>query len=443
MHRYRRRRKLHRRRRGTIVAVFSAVLAFMVGFPTWAAADPVGDVLNDLGLGNVLGGSGGGGATSPKATDTDPPYTPPLHGTNPHGQGTGATVQLFPTGEAPVPADPVSNGETVVLGSSRGEQNSSTGAYHGNVTLAYVMGFPVVQVTSNPGETKDGPLQPLQDGLDQLCSQSSGAACLTVLGMHTSTTTNSSTNSFQAFDASIGGPLEGLGLEAEALSSEGNISQDSSCQNSHGASQVAGLGAGGLAVGLFNSSSNSQACNNGTSSVNQSSSAILLNGQEVLPGCADGTPNTVLDLAPIDLLFCNVNDENGSQASSPYGVREALTDLVIPLPEAVGAPFLALVKGTTAAAESQAVAPPVTTTPTPPGATPGGGTQGATGGGRGGGAGNGEGGGNGSAAGSAAAGNGQLAFTGSDLLVLGLIGGCLVFAGIALISAAGGRRKTA
>src|SRR5436190_22308705 len=156
MYRHRRRRKLQRRRRATIVAAFGAVLALVVGVPTLAAADPVNEALNGLGLGSGSGGSGGGSVT-PNA-GTTPTYTPPLHGTNPHGQGTDAVVDIAPTGDAPLVSDPNSNGEDLVVGSSRGEQNSSTGAYHGSVTLAYLFGSPIVQVQTNPGESKDGPL---------------------------------------------------------------------------------------------------------------------------------------------------------------------------------------------------------------------------------------------------------------------------------------------
>jgi hypothetical protein len=82
---------------------------------------------------------------------------------------------------------------------------------------------------------------------------------------------------------------------------------------------------------------------------------------------------------------------------------------------------------------------------TPP-TTPGGGTAGAggKGGNKGGNAGGGNGGGagNGSAAGSAAAGNGQLAFTGADLLALGLIGGALILGGLALTTAGRRHRQT-
>jgi hypothetical protein len=91
------------------------------------------------------------------------------------------------------------------------------------------------------------------------------------------------------------------------------------------------------------------------------------------------------------------------------------------------------------------VAPAATTTPTPPsGGTAGAGGKGGNKGGNAGGgngAGAGGGAGNGSAAGAAAAGNGQLAFTGADLLALGLVGGALILGGLALTTTAGRRHR--
>jgi hypothetical protein len=88
------------------------------------------------------------------------------------------------------------------------------------------------------------------------------------------------------------------------------------------------------------------------------------------------------------------------------------------------------------------VAPP-STTPTPPGntgRTAGAGGKGGNNGGNGGG--NGGGAGNGPAANSAASGNGQLAFTGADLLALGLVGGALILGGLARTTAGRRHRQT-
>src|SRR4051812_2767422 len=213
MYRHRRRRKLQRRRRATTVAAFVAVLAFVLGVPTLAAADPVNDALNNLGLGSGGSGGSGGGSVTPTA-GTPPTYTPPLHGTNPHGQGTDAVVDLTPSNSNPYPGQPDGT-EELIAGDSRGEQTSD-GSYHGNVALAYLFGNAILGVETAPGESEDGPLQPLQDGLNQICDQSNGALCVSLLEMHSSTTGNSSTNSFEAVGAHLGGES---GINADVATS--------------------------------------------------------------------------------------------------------------------------------------------------------------------------------------------------------------------------------
>jgi hypothetical protein len=425
-----------------VAVVSAAVMAFAVVVPTLAAADPVGDLLHNLGLGGNTGSGGavGGGTATPDAGNP-PAYTPPLHGTEPHGQGTDATVDLTPGTTSPVPGDPSQGDEEVIAGDSRGQQ-SSDGSYHGSVTLAYLLGSPIIQVTSNPGESKDGPLQPLQDGLDQLCSGSGNQLCLTVLGMHSSSTGNSSTNSFEAVGAHIGGEN---GINADALTSNGNISSDGTCQTAHGDSGVATASVGPLTADALQGDSTSTACNNGPSSVSQHSTVVNLGGTGIpLPaaGCDNGTPNTNFTaLSPLLATVCNADDTNGSQTGSPYGVREALTVFALLTGNS------SLLKATTAGPESHAVAPPNTTTTPPGNPGGGGGTKGAggkggnNGGNGGGGNGGGAGSGNGSAAGSAASGNGQLAFTGADLLALALVGGALILGGLALTATAGRRHR--
>src|SRR5215207_4149017 len=293
------RKLVRRRRRATVVAAFAAVLGMVVGVPTLASANQVDDLLNGLGVGNGAGsgsGSSGGGSTSaPADTRAGVPdtYTPPLHGTSPHGQGTDAVVDLTPETSNPYSSDPSESGEEVVVGDSRGERGTS--GYNGNVTLLSLFGQPIVHVTSNPGESNDGPLQPIQDGLDQLCSASGDQLCLTVLGMHSSTTSNSSTNSFEAVGAHIAGDE---GINADVLTSNGNISDDGTCQTSHGDSSVAKASIGGdaLTADALQGNSTSTACSNGSQTVDQDSTVVKLNDQNLpLPaeGCADGTPNTV------------------------------------------------------------------------------------------------------------------------------------------------------
>jgi hypothetical protein len=458
---YRERRKqLRRRRRTTVVAAAVAVMAVVVGVPTLASADPVSDLVKgltqNLGLdgGSTGGGTTTGGGTASPNAGVPPDYTPPLHGTNPHGQGTDAIVDLTPSDTNPYPGTPDSNTEQVIVGDSRGDQ-SSDGTYHGSITLARVLGIPILQVQSNPGETKEGPLDALQTGLlDQICSASGNQVCLTLLKMHSSSSTTGSENSFEAVGAHIGGAA---GINADVLTSNGNISSDGTCQTAHGDSQVVnalvGTQAAGLGADSIEGSSDSTACNNGTQSVNQESHVLgfkgVLAGLDIpitSEGCENGTPNSqpsllglsgVLSGLGVASLVCNADDTNGTQTGAPYGVREGLTlgllGQILPIRVATAGP------------ESHAVAPPPTTTPpTTPGG--GGGTKGAGGkggnnGGNGGGGNGGGSGGNGSAAGTAAPGNGQLAFTGADLLALALVGGALILGGLALTATAGRRHR--
>jgi hypothetical protein len=438
---YRERRKqLRRRRRRTVTCVAVAVTAIVVGVPTLASADPVSDLLHNLGLGGNSGGTASGGATATPDAGNPPSYQPPLHGTEPHGQGTDAVVDLTPGTSAPIAGDPSNGDEELIVGDSRGQQNSD-GTYHGRTTLIYLLGTPIVQVTSDPGQSNDGPFQPIQDGLDQLCSASNNQLCLTVLGMHSSSTANGSSNSFEALGAHIGGPN---GINADVLTSNGNISSDGTTQTAHGDSGVAKANVGPLTLDALEGTSDSSASSGG-SSVNQDSTVLNIGGTGLpIPaaGCDNGTANTnFTPLSPLLSAVCNADDTNGSQTGSPYGVREALTLFALVTGNS------SLLKVGTAGPESHAVAPGSTTTP-PGGETPGGGTKGAggkggnNGGNGGGGNGNGGGSGNGPAAGTSEPGNGQLAFTGADLLALAMVGGALILGGLALTTAGRRHRQT-
>ena len=441
---YRERRKqLRRRRRRTVTGVAVAVTAIVVGVPTLASADPVSDLLNNvthnLGLDGGSGGSSGGGTATPQAGNP-PAYVPPLHGTDPHGQGSDATVDLTPSTTNPLPGDPTQGDEEIIAGDSRGEQ-SADGTYHGRVTLLYLLGSPIIQVTSNPGESNDGPLQPLQDGLDQICSASGNQLCLTVLGMHSSSNGNSSTNSFEAVGAHVGGPT---GINADVLTSNGNISSDGTCQTAHGDSGVADANVGPLTADAVQGSSDSSACSGGSNTTHNDSTVVNLAGTGLpLPaaGCADGTANTnFTPLSPLLAAVCNADDTNGSQTGAPYGVRDALAVFALITGNS------SLLKVGAAGPESHAVAPAGNTTPpttNPPsggGGTKGAGGKGGNNGGNGGG-GNGGGSGNGPAAGTPGTGNGTLAFTGADLLALAMVGGALILGGLALTATAGRRHR--
>ncbi len=124
-----------------------------------------------------------GPAASPQAAAAAAnPYQPVLHGSNPHGQGTVATVDLAPTDTRPLSADPTGAGdaapnkEEVILGRARGEQRAD-GTFHGHITILSVAGNEILGVDTNPGQSHAGPLDPLQTMvLDNLCT-SSGHSC--------------------------------------------------------------------------------------------------------------------------------------------------------------------------------------------------------------------------------------------------------------------------
>jgi hypothetical protein len=209
--------------------------------------------------------------------------------------------------------------------------------------------------------------------------------CLNVLEVSAETTANGSSNSFRAVDASIG--LEDTQLlSAQAVESEGNISDDGTCQTSEASSDLADASvAEGEVVGIqvADSRSSSQACNDGTSTQSQDGDVDATGELEVLgqtvtvplfdDGCHEGTPNTlasVFDLGLVDVGVCNADDSSntgGTQNDSPYGVREGLTVR----PGLLGSDLSELVKVTTVASESHAVAPPEEEEPPPGGNPPG------------------------------------------------------------------------
>jgi len=293
-------------------------------------------------------------AAAPRAAD--PATTPPAHGTNPHGQGSVAVVDTNPDPKRPYSGDTTgkTDNEDIVVGRSRGEQGDD-GSYHGHVTVAALFGNEIVGVDSKPGESKKGPLDALQTSLlDALCGGSGNQLCLSVFPIDSTTSSNGSSNHFGVAHAKVGGDQ---GIEAGAAESNGNISGDGACQTSHGDSSVADVKAGGQAVAsVAQSSTDSQACAGQAPTQKNASSVISLGGTGVplpAPGCADGTADTVTGVPTILPLVCNGDDANAGQAGDPYGVREALAAFVLATGDTAAA------KLTTSGAESSAKAPVV------------------------------------------------------------------------------------
>ncbi len=284
-----------------------------------------------------------------RATATDPPTQPPLHGTNPHGQGTVGIVDVDPSAERPFAADPDGgdSGEDVVVGRARGEKNAD-GTYRGNITILALMGNNLVQpIDTAPGETKTGPLESLQMAvLDPICM--STQICLGVFTANSTTTATGSTNDFAVARASL------LGLGVGAAESNGTITQDANCQTAGGVARTANVKTStGTVASAANSSSTSQSCRgqapqpptNTSEVVNLGGTAIAL--PPLVPaGCANGTPDTRAGLPGLLPIICNAEEIAGSSA-----VREALSVFTLQ----VGT--MSVLKETTAASESLTVAP--------------------------------------------------------------------------------------
>jgi hypothetical protein len=287
-------------------------------------------------------------------------YTPPQYGTNPHGQGAVADVFLNPSSTRPytyAPGGNSSQGQDVVVGQGRSEQQSD-GSYDAHTTIVGLFGNELLGVNATQGQSNTGPLNALQTSvLNQICTSTNDLICLTVLAADTSATSSGANTHFQT----VGLTSKQLaGLDVNAASSDSAITTSGSCQAASGDSQVLGVStASGVVASAATSKTGSTACSGQTPTQTDSSSVINL-GQNGLPipaaGCADGTPNTAFTpLAPLLAIYCNADDQ--TQASAPSGVREALT--ILGLETNTTSEIL---RATTAASESHAVAPPSTNT---------------------------------------------------------------------------------
>ncbi|MDQ3849846.1 MAG: hypothetical protein M3296_04420 [Actinomycetota bacterium] len=303
-----------------------------------------------------------------QAQAPNPRTQPPLHGTNPHGQGTAAVVDLNPSATRPFSADPTgrTDNEDIVVGRSRGEQRSD-GTYHGHITVAALFGNEIIAgADTAPGQTVDTGIA--QNLLDQLCTGT--GICLSAVRVQSATTTAGSLNRFSLASAALGGPPGNLqaSLRIGAAESQGNILSDPNCQASHGGSQVANITSGGVVTAaVATSGSDSRACR-GQAPTQTNTSRVVQLGEAGLPipaaGCDNGTPDVETGLPGLLPIVCNADDSSnsgGTQATAPYGVRDALDVYVL----AVGP--TALAKVSASSSESLAVAPPAPPTPpTPP-----------------------------------------------------------------------------
>jgi hypothetical protein len=289
--------------------------------------------------------------------DSTSVYTPPGYSSNPHGQGSVASLSLAPSQTRPYtysPSGSSSQNEDLVVGRGRSEQQAD-GTYDAHTTIAALFGNELLGVDANQGQSAQSPFQPLQSVLDQICTGSSGAICLSLLVADTSATSNGAATHFQT--AGVKSNLANLGLNVNAASSDSGIQTSGSCQTASGNSQVAGVAlAAGNVASVANSGTSSTACTGQAPTQTDNSSVITL-GNAGLPlpaaGCANGTPNTLGGIPTLLPIICNA--DNQTQIGAPFGVREALT--VLGLNTGLNQ---AAIRAATAASESHAVAPPAT-----------------------------------------------------------------------------------
>jgi hypothetical protein len=385
-------------RRGTFAAaVIGAGCLTMLALPGVSAGGTVDDLVDEV-TGTVRSLVPGQAQPAPAPAapvqqrqaaprqEEPPPYQPPAHGTNPHGQGSVLTLDVNPSDQRPLAGDPTGEGdapedrEELIVGRSRGEQQAD-GKYHGEITVLSISllgGMPiVVGVETAPGESRSGPLD--VSLFDDLCEDSNGFICLSVLNADSETTSSGSSNRFRIVGAQI---AREEGVVTTVGESNGNISEDANCQTSHGDSTLVDAGVLGLfgdsALTVAESSTDSRDCRGGPSTQTNDSSLLSLLGEETTD-CAGGNPDITLIGDTFLQLLCNADDTNGqgepvTQAVVPYGVREALTlrlalgGIEVDSGQRQDEELLGL-KLTTAASESRAVAPPAPPSVTTPGGT--------------------------------------------------------------------------
>jgi len=336
-------------RKNLCVAVAGFACTVAIAAPQVASAGLVDGVLGgvkdsvDETVGGVLGGSGAGGsnpaplpnpALAPTPVPQDATTEPELDGTDPHGEGAVIETTIENPAGPPI---------GVIVGQSRGEQNAN-GEYSGVVNVLVLDNLPLVGdqtigIETEEGESAESPIGPINDALDQVCT--AGDVCLALLDYSSETDENGSQNNFSAARADV---LSGV-VDAGVVESEGNISDDGECQTAEGSSTAANVGVANDAVSAdaLESSSTSEACQDGSQSAEGDSEVVNLGALQALDplsliGC---DPTAVDDEFEVPLVIsgvCNGDDTNGSQADAPYNTRTAIQiDLLEDLLGIVGA----------------------------------------------------------------------------------------------------------
>jgi hypothetical protein len=287
------------------------------------------------------------------STSTGSSYTPPMHGSDPHGQGTVVSSSVSPSSHRPNSYNPGgSGGEALVVGRGRSWQGRN-GKYHAHTTIVALLGKELLGVNANPGQSNGGPLGSLNKALGGICKTSSGDVCLALMVANTTARQSGSHTHFEA----AGLKSKDLnGLNASVGRSDSGIHRHGSCQTAYGHSSLANLStSSGQVAGVAQSREQSTSCRGRKPQQRSSSSVARFFGAGVpvpAKGCGNGHPNTSFDsLAPVLTTVCNADSHN-SQASAPSGVREALTVI------SFGTGNNSVIRTSAAASESHAAAPP-------------------------------------------------------------------------------------
>jgi hypothetical protein len=431
-------------------AIAASVAALIVAFavaPSSASANVVDDLLNGVNntldnVRNTVSGSTGGGSGAPAPAPAPAPAATPvpqssgappaLDPTTPHGSGEDVSANLLGLGENTV-------------GGTSGSQDEN-GDYHGKVTVLALLGHDVITAESDEGESVDSPLKPLNDILDQLCEATQSAVCLNVLDYNSTTTNKGSQNSFSVLRAG----LLNNAVTAGAVESNGNIEEGGGCQAAHGDSNVADVQVGDPVTGLnadaLQSTSDSEACNDGSENVDASSTVTDVAGIQLLKtlqSCDEDEVNSDLDVLGLGLITGTCNAD--LTGHSPFNVREALEAVVLN----------ADVAGVTGGASQSAAEAPKgpgaecpdpsnPDCPQPPEACPDPSDPSCpTGPGGPGGPGDGGPGGPAGPGGPSGEASGNLPFTGADMTWLALIGGTVMALGLGAMALADRRRRSA
>lgn len=287
-------------------------------------------------------------------------YTPPAHGTNPHGQGSVAVVDLMPERENPLPAEPGSGGEEVVAAESRAERGED-GRHSADATLVGVLGIDLGS-HAGEGESAHGPLEPLQAALlDPLCEGLNRLACVEVLRADAAAGESGAESNTAVANVEL---LGEDGLDAKVAESNASIKEEDGCTVAHGDATTAKLDLGSATLlDVGSSSATADECTDpppdpdppADPGPERDSTVVELLGLGLpLPaaGCGDGAPNSEFTLlSELLATSCHADDSsNGGsgQLEGEYAVREALSAFVL---EFDGT---ALLKGTLGASEAQA-----------------------------------------------------------------------------------------